>query len=247
MTTEQLRALPSYNKLQSNGMTDQNIREFYSLPNGQRAAFLRSFQHTATVITPKVVIVSNSTQKCTSISVVSIRRMGLEYMAKDFLIGTRVINLHKLGWTFGMNTNRSRFGVCKRRKNRSTGELSNKRIELSEWMIVNADKSYNEWVNTMLHEIAHALDIEIRGTSEHDYTWRRIALSIGCDGERCGNHKVDAKASKYTLVCPNGHESASHKRSRAVEQGRASCGKCSKENGTKGFNKNNILRQVQNY
>ena len=37
--------------------------------------------------------------------------------------------------------------------------------------------------NTILHEIAHALDIEKRGYTNHDKTWKKIAKSIGCDGK----------------------------------------------------------------
>ena len=41
--------------------------------------------------------------------------------------------------------------------------------------------------NTILHEIAHALDYEQRGYSNHDRVWKRTARSIGCSGERCSS------------------------------------------------------------
>ena len=41
--------------------------------------------------------------------------------------------------------------------------------------------------NTILHEIAHALDHKQRGYSNHDVNWKRIARSIGCSGERCSS------------------------------------------------------------
>lgn len=40
--------------------------------------------------------------------------------------------------------------------------------------------------NTLLHEIAHAIDYKERGFSKHDLTWQRIAKSIGSSGNRCG-------------------------------------------------------------
>ena len=42
-------------------------------------------------------------------------------------------------------------------------------------------------VNTMLHELAHAIDFCIRGKSNHDNTWRTLAKEIGCDGRTKGS------------------------------------------------------------
>lgn len=253
MTTEQLRALPSYNKLQSNGMTDQNIREFYSLPNGQRAAFLRSFQHTPTqptVITPKVAIASVSTQKCTSTSVGLIKRMAKEYMLKDIVVNGVAYNMNKLGWELSFNTNRTRFGVCgkKIRRNFSTNEyfMTEKRIELSEWLMVNSDAPYEKWVDTILHEIAHAIDSEINSDcqSSHGYKWVRIAKAIGCNGERCGTAKVDVTASKYTLTCIScGTKKASHKKKKRV----SACGACCNKHNGGVYSLDYKLVQTQNY
>lgn len=47
-------------------------------------------------------------------------------------------------------------------------------------------RGMNEWNhifhNTIPHEIAHLVDYVIRGDSNHDRTWERIAKSLGCDG-----------------------------------------------------------------
>ena len=39
--------------------------------------------------------------------------------------------------------------------------------------------------NTILHEIAHA--IVGYGVSAHGSEWKRMAMSIGCNGQRCSS------------------------------------------------------------
>jgi len=51
-------------------------------------------------------------------------------------------------------------------------------------------QDHNVLLNTCRHEIAHALDYFIRGKSNHDEHWRKIALSLGCDGKRCNSDAV---------------------------------------------------------
>lgn len=175
---------------------------------------------------------SQSTHNCSKPTPSQVYRMGVEYMNKDFVVGGKVYNMKKLGWRFSMNNNKSRFGVCRNKFSRTWDgkkEIFAKEIQLSEWLVMNCDKTFDGWVNTMLHEIAHAIDKEIRQTSAHDYVWRRIALSIGCDGKRCGSAKVDATQSKYTLTCPNcNKKQAGHKKRRR----KIACGDCcNKYNG----------------
>lgn len=75
------------------------------------------------------------------------------------------------GWFFKLNTNKRRLGVCKR---------TDKQIEMSVHHVDHATDA--DIVNTILHEIAHALT----PGHMHDDVWRRKALEIGCNGERCG-------------------------------------------------------------
>lgn len=117
---------------------------------------------------------------------------------------------HKLTddyWRFGFNDNRSRLGVCKH---------ADRKIELSTYHA--ASGNWKEIKNTILHEIAHALVGVGHG---HGPVWKRKALQIGCNGERCGH--MDAP-SKYILECPScKHQS---KRNRLSKR-RFSCAKCS--------------------
>lgn len=165
-----------------------------------------------------------------------INKLALNHMATDFEYNGSTYNMLDLGWCFEFNDRKRALGLCSKRR---------KTIYLSKWLIENSDNGIDTWNNTILHEIAHAIDFEIRGRSAHDYHWRRIAKTIGCDGQRCSvvDYAKDVQA-KYTTKCDNcGRETPSHKRSKRIEQGRVACGKCC--NGT--FNKKYVLRQIQNY
>lgn len=176
---------------------------------------------------------------CTTTNKVSlseIRTMANKYMNTTFTYRGKEYNMLELGWRFEFGTKRRALGTCK---------MTSKVIVLSKWMIENTENAMPTWTNTMLHEIAHAIDSEIRGTSKHDWQWRSIALAIGCDGKRCSSvsHSKDVK-SKYTIKCNScGTERPGHKRSKIIEQGRRSCGKCS---GGR-YNKAYALVQIQNY
>lgn len=150
----------------------------------------------------------------------SLNKLANEHLSKDYTYNNKTFNLKKLGWRFEFNTRKRSLGLCSPR---------NRTIYLSEWLIKNSNNSIETWENTILHEIAHAIDFTNRGWSSHDRVWRNIALSIGCDGERCS--KVDKVANiktKYTATCKNCSNTLNyHRKSRKIEQGQASCNKCS--------------------
>ena len=55
-------------------------------------------------------------------------------------------------------------------------------------------------LDVILHEIAHALVGSFHG---HNEIWRRKALELGCDGNRCySSDEVVKPKSKYTATCP---------------------------------------------
>ena len=59
-------------------------------------------------------------------------------------------------------------------------------------------------LDTILHEIAHAMDYEERGDTDHGTNWKRIAIEIGCNGERCYDlSEVKQPKMKYTTECGN--------------------------------------------
>lgn len=92
--------------------------------------------------------------------------------------------------------------------------------------------------NTLLHEIAHALDFNQRGTkSGHDKNWVRIAKSIGCAGNKCGDISGVSLMgfAKWIARCPK----CKKKYYKMVKpKTRMSCGKCG---GGNGFNPDFLL------
>lgn len=142
--------------------------------------------------------------------------------------------LTEKGWTFEWDRCRTSFGKCR---------IKTKRITLSSVLIPKVGEL--AWKDTVLHEIAHALDFHQRGTSDHGRAWKLWAMRVGANPIRCskgisqeGRTEL-ARQSKYTLRCPNGHVFPSHRQLKR----RMSCGVCCQGS----FNENFVLTQTQNY
>jgi predicted SprT family Zn-dependent metalloprotease len=144
------------------------------------------------------------------------------------VLATALIEKHGLtDWQFKFDTALSRFGCCKFRSKTIT--LSAKLTELNVEAKV---------TDTILHEIAHALVGVGHG---HDSVWKRKALEIGCNGERCYNpQEVSTPDGKYSAVCPKCKHV--HKKFRKKTR-RSSCGFCS---GGR-FNPEYELKYTMNY
>ncbi len=74
--------------------------------------------------------------------------------------------------------------------------------------------------DTILHEVAHALAGPRHG---HDETWRRIARTIGCSGERRMSAESPQVAAAWLGVCRAGHTLERHRRPERV----LTCAQCS--------------------
>jgi predicted SprT family Zn-dependent metalloprotease len=136
--------------------------------------------------------------------------------AKNLAI--QLMNQHGLleqNWHFQFDTAKRRFGVCNYRL---------KRIGLSKHLVSLNDEARVR--NTILHEIAHAL---VGGGHGHDNVWRRKAIEIGCDGQRCYSTKVvETPESRYIAECKGcGKVHKRHKMTRSLKYGNSSCGACS--------------------
>lgn len=155
---------------------------------------------------------------------------GMERLAADLLtstlvlhgpFGTREINLYQWGWKFKWNMKGlNNMGLC---------EHNGKRISLnSRYALPNEGRPVAHlFENIVRHEIAHALDIEIRGKSDHSNAWRQLALQVGCDGTtRC----IDPLArflladATYTYRCSSCGGMQHHNK---VSKRLISCGMCS--------------------
>lgn len=93
----------------------------------------------------------------------------------------------------GFDKAKCRAGVCSWDLTRKTGGIS---LSLC-WSLHN---DYPQIADTILHEIAHALDVEQRGCSPHDQHWQDIAIKIGCDGKRYYDEQYVVPPS-YTYEC----------------------------------------------
>jgi predicted SprT family Zn-dependent metalloprotease len=146
--------------------------------------------------------------------------------------------LADLGWTFEFNSRKRAAGLC------SWGK---KTIFISKYLLSqNLDKAV-EFENTIRHEIAHAIDFEMRGRSDHSKIWKAIAHQVLCNGERCYSGEViqTKVKTKYTLKCVEDgcdYERPSHKRLKVNARSRPCCTTC--YNAGKGYQ---FLVQVQNY
>ena len=135
-------------------------------------------------------------------------------LSKAELLALKLMNENDLlikGWRFEFDNAKRRFGVCKYRC---------KRIGLSRNLTELNDEARVK--NTILHEIAHAL---VGNQHGHDSVWRKKAMEIGCDGERCFNSReVFTPEANYEAVCKGcGYMHKKYKRPTK----NSSCGKCS--------------------
>jgi predicted SprT family Zn-dependent metalloprotease len=110
------------------------------------------------------------------ITVESVRLMCLAEMNKwGLLTGPNP-------WRYGTANSRRFLGICygKRRV-----------IKMSKFFF---DKvSPAQIVDTIRHEIAHALDFKRNGSSSHGPKWKAIAVEVGAKPERCCSSPVTMK------------------------------------------------------
>lgn len=91
-------------------------------------------------------------------------------------------------WKFDWDRAQNRFGLCKHHE---------KRISMSHHLTPHRTREDN--LNTILHEIAHALV----GTGHgHDATWRAMARRLGAIPKACsGVRPAEAPKPKYAVWC----------------------------------------------
>ncbi|MEL7302035.1 MAG: SprT-like domain-containing protein, partial [Pseudomonadota bacterium] len=101
--------------------------------------------------------------------------------------------LQARGWTVGLDRARRRLGAC---------HLSARRITLSAHLLPSLPP--DEVEDTIRHEIAHAIDGERRGRTNHDGAWKAVARACGARPERTfrGDLPDDSAEAPYSAVCP---------------------------------------------
>lgn len=102
-------------------------------------------------------------------------------------------------WTLAFDRARHRAGICRRKKR----EISLSAPLMSVWK----DEQIRD---TILHEIAHALT-----KGGHTDEWRAMCVRIGADPTRTWDPtQNESLPTRYTGICPNGHESKRDRRPR---------------------------------
>lgn len=102
------------------------------------------------------------------------------------------------GWRFAFDNATRRAGSCR---------FGTRTITLSRHLARNAPEA--EILDTLLHEIAHAL---VGPRHNHDAVWRAKAIELGSSGERC--HDLRFAPPRYIVSCRNGCWSATAERRR---------------------------------
>lgn len=90
-------------------------------------------------------------------------------------------------WSFGWNRRKAAYGLCDYRK---------KEISLSIYYVEVGTEA--QIINTILHELAHALAGP--GTN-HGEVWKRMCRKVGANPVRCGQ-PIAAMPSTYRGMCP---------------------------------------------
>jgi predicted SprT family Zn-dependent metalloprotease len=114
------------------------------------------------------------------------------------------------GWKFGYDNAKTSAGMCRHRC---------KQITLSNYFVLNYKTTENDLLDTIKHEIAHAI---VGGNHGHDRVWKAKALEVGCkNNDRC--LKFRFAEGRWETFCPNQcwKPYRVHKRQRGLE-----CEKC---------------------
>lgn len=147
--------------------------------------------------------------------------LAMEQMTKHGLIAK--------GWTFKWDRSKTRFGIC---------YSNRKQIGLS--MPLSKLQPEREVMDTILHEIAHAL---VGAGHGHDLTWKKKCLEVGARPKRCGNENYTEQTAVWKARCAAGHEGP--RRHRAPTD-LMTCGLCARLNGVRGFTTQFLFQWYKN-
>lgn len=142
----------------------------------------------------------------------------MEILAKLEQTANELLTKHNLNnWSFEFDNPQLRLGQCNYKKKVIT---ISKRISLV--------LTFDEMLDTILHEIAHALT----PGHKHDEIWKAKAIEIGCNGKQYASVNLD-KAMAFKGTCPTcGKEIFAGKRTGSI------CVSCCNEDYRKTGNSN---------
>jgi len=141
----------------------------------------------------------------------------------------------KKDWKFKWDNAVSRFGSC-----RYSGTITLSRVLTS----LNNEDHVRD---TILHEIAHAINYERHGRKifgkPHGKEWKEIAVEVGCDPTRCYDDTVVSPTSKYTVMCPKcGVLGTANRKSSNMN----ACGICCKNHNNNKWHYDYVLEYIVN-
>jgi|TARA_R110002167_G_scaffold43978_1_gene132635 predicted SprT family Zn-dependent metalloprotease len=117
-------------------------------------------------------------------------------MDKGYASYLAIFNLSKHGllqhgWKFNWHKKKIALGTC---------SYNRKKIYLAEWYVELNDK--DEVMDTILHEIAHALAYHRHGSAGrgHGRIWKSVCREIGAKPERCSKDKLNKPKTHYKYV-----------------------------------------------
>ncbi|AUR85821.1 SprT-like family protein [Vibrio phage 1.081.O._10N.286.52.C2] len=125
----------------------------------------------------------------------TITKAEMNKIALDIIGGNNLLKRDLLaeGWTFTFSKRKSALGDC---------SYGKKVIRLSE-VYLNA-RTKDEQINTITHEMAHAISFTDNRERGHGAGWKRIHRSLGGDGQRCSDvSNPEAVKSKYVAFFEN--------------------------------------------
>jgi predicted SprT family Zn-dependent metalloprotease len=99
------------------------------------------------------------------------------------------------GWKFGFNSSKISFGTC---------DFVNKTITLSYSVsLCNVNDNMDVIIDTIIHEIAHALAYIRYKSALHCDNWRKIFIKIGGNGKTTVDaNDINVPSYNYEYECP---------------------------------------------
>lgn len=96
---------------------------------------------------------------------------------------------------------------------------------------------FEKMIDTLLHEIAHALDYLERGYTNHDANWKKWCRVVGADPTRTASLPPEySPEQKYNVICGEcGIIGQRARKTKAYKQNRKICRKCYKTKGQKSY------------
>lgn len=120
-----------------------------------------------------------------------------------------------------------KFRFSNKERSLGTCNFKEKAIELSENYSLDVDATEHQIVDTILHEIAHAISYEVFNHSKHGKIWKNVCAQIGANPSRSKkDYNGYRKRAKYIRFCPECHTTLYYFRKVTI---RAFCANCYEE------------------